>query len=94
MAVTAWDMVTEKNGSKSPLESYKPPRVSRQNTRDSESPLLPVDSTAPGARFGGFGFGRQGEKAAADRGWKINRPVDALPRKYKYHVYSSQASQQ
>ncbi|KGB77660.1 hypothetical protein I307_03527 [Cryptococcus deuterogattii 99/473] len=80
MAVTAWDMVTEKNGSKSPSESYKPPRVSRQNTRDSESPLLPVDSTAPGARFGGFGFGRQGEKAAADRGWKINRPVDALPR--------------
>lgn len=92
MAATAWDMVTEKKGSKSPLESHKPPRVSRQNTRDSESPLLP--GTAPGARFGGFGFGRQGEKAAADRGWKINRPVDALPRKYKYHVYSSQASQQ
>lgn len=94
MAATAWDMVTEKKGSKSPSVSYKPPRISRQNTRDSGRPLLPGDSTAPGARFGGFGFGRQGEKAAADRGWKINRPVDALPRKYKHHVCSPQASQQ
>lgn len=33
----------------------------------------------PGARFGGFGFGRQGEKAAAERGWKISRPVESLP---------------
>lgn len=84
MATTAWDMVTEKKRSKSPSESSKQPDgLSRLNTSGSGSPLLPANSTAPGARFGGFGFGRQGEKAAADRGWKVSRPLDVLPRKHK-----------
>ncbi|OXG34748.1 hypothetical protein C359_06205 [Cryptococcus neoformans Bt120] len=81
MAATAWDMVTEK---KSLSESSKrSDGLTSLNTSDSGSPLLPANSTAPGARFGGFGFGRQGEKAAADRGWKISRPLDALPRKHR-----------
>ncbi|EIW73472.1 hypothetical protein TREMEDRAFT_67381 [Tremella mesenterica DSM 1558] len=33
----------------------------------------------PGARFGGFGFGKQGEKQAAERGFKISRPLESLP---------------
>jgi len=72
MAATAWDMVTEKrNGSDT---------LSRSTSQHSEAPLVPESSSAPGARFGGFGFGRQGEKAAADRGFKISKPLQSLPR--------------
>jgi len=31
-------------------------------------------------RFAGFGFGRQGEKAAALKGYLISKPVESLPR--------------
>ena len=48
---------------------------------------MPQNATAPGAKFGGFGFGRQGEKAAADRGWKISRPADSLPRKQSLFIF-------
>ncbi|ODN84124.1 hypothetical protein L202_00134 [Cryptococcus amylolentus CBS 6039] len=76
MAATAWDMVTEKR-----KPSAKDPEtdLARHNTTASDTPLLP-NRTTPGAKFGGFGFGKQGEKAAAERGWKISRPTDALPR--------------
>jgi hypothetical protein len=43
-----------------------------------EVPLVP-ETTRPGAKFGGFGFGRQGEKVAADEGFKISRPIESLP---------------
>ncbi|WVQ85460.1 hypothetical protein IAT38_007625 [Cryptococcus sp. DSM 104549] len=81
MAATAWDMVTEKKRSGSPDSTTKQaPPLSRQGTNTSDTPLLPTNANAPGARFGGFGFGRQGEKQAAERGWKISKPLDALPR--------------
>lgn len=56
--------------------------MSRSTTQHSDIPLVPENSTMPGARFGGFGFGKQGEKAAAERGWKISRPVESLPREF------------
>jgi hypothetical protein len=31
-------------------------------------------------KFTGFGFGRQGEKAAASHGYLISKPVESLPR--------------
>nr|XP_031861305.1 uncharacterized protein CI109_003277 [Kwoniella shandongensis]KAA5528377.1 hypothetical protein CI109_003277 [Kwoniella shandongensis] len=91
MAATAWDMVSEKRSrSATPSgatgagggggDNEAKPTLSRSATASSDSPLLPQNTTAPGARFGGFGFGRQGEKAAAERGWKISKPADALPR--------------
>ncbi|WWC86177.1 uncharacterized protein L201_001050 [Kwoniella dendrophila CBS 6074] len=92
MAATAWDMVTEKKSSSS--SSHKSssseagdsrpaaPILGRSNTNASDSPLLPENKnkTEPGAKFGGFGFGRQGEKIAAERGWKISKPSEVLPR--------------
>lgn len=33
-----------------------------------------------GARFAGYGFGRQGEKEAGKKGFLISKPVEALPR--------------
>ncbi|ORY25655.1 hypothetical protein BCR39DRAFT_499043 [Naematelia encephala] len=89
MAATAWDMVTEKKPAPSTTTAQRPqeqsatnnsPPLSRTPSQHSDSPLLPQNSTAPGARFGGFGFGRQGERAAADRGFKISRPLESLPR--------------
>ncbi|KAK8865857.1 hypothetical protein IAR55_001005 [Kwoniella newhampshirensis] len=83
MAATAWDMVTEKKSrSETPTNGVDGDKaaLSRSATGTSDAPLLPQNSTAPGARFGGFGFGRQGEKSAAERGWKISKPADALPR--------------
>ncbi|WRT64073.1 uncharacterized protein IL334_001001 [Kwoniella shivajii] len=83
MAATAWDMVSDrKPRSSSPSESSAPP-LARSVTGSSDTPLLPVSKTVPGARFGGFGFGRQGEKAAAERGWKTSKPTEVLPRKYR-----------
>jgi hypothetical protein len=76
MAATAWDMVSEK---RKPASSTKD-GISRTNSQHSDSPLVP-EPTQPGAKFGGFGFGRQGERAAAERGYKISRPVETLPRK-------------
>lgn len=31
-------------------------------------------------RFSGFGFGRQGEKAAGLKGFLISKPLESLPR--------------
>lgn len=39
----------------------------------------PSRSSSPGWRFGGFGFGRQGEKAAEERGFTISKPLSTLP---------------
>ncbi|WVF70843.1 hypothetical protein IAT40_005637 [Kwoniella sp. CBS 6097] len=55
------------------------PGLSRSKSASSDTPLLPENSTAPGARFGGFGFGRQGEKVAVERGWNISKPSEVLP---------------
>lgn len=79
MAATAWDMVSEKR-KHSAKQSDAGPTLSRATSQHSDSPLVP-ESMKPGARFGGFGFGRQGEKVAAERGYKISRPVETLPRK-------------
>ena len=77
MAATAWDMVSEKRKHSTKQSDAG---LSRATSQHSESPLVP-ESMKPGARFGGFGFGRQGEKVAAERGYKISRPVETLPRK-------------
>jgi len=83
MAATAWDMVTEKRrGPSSTHSQTRPVPLSRASTAHSDTPLVPETATALGARFGGFGFGRQGEKAAAERGWKISRPAESLPREH------------
>ena len=37
-------------------------------------------SNGLGDRFAGYGFGRQGEKKAALRGFLVSKPVEALPR--------------
>ena len=79
MAATAWDIVSEKRKDRGPAAAAQPD-LSRHASRQSQSSLLPENSTAPGARFGGFGFGKQGEKAAADKGFKISRPLETLPR--------------
>jgi hypothetical protein len=86
MAATAWDMVTEKRRSpsstKSEVEGEGMAEVplERTGTNKSEAPLLPggVGQTMS-ERFAGFGFGRQGEKKAAEKGWKISRPLETLP---------------
>lgn len=76
MAATAWDMVSEKRAA----AASSVPDLSRSASQHSDTPLIPENATAPGARFGGFGFGRQGEKAAAAKGFKISRPLESLPR--------------
>lgn len=58
-------------------------RVSRNNTgatfRSQSSSI--TGSHLPAEGFGsGYGFGRQGEKAANLKGFMISRPVDSLPR--------------
>lgn len=53
----------------------------RQHSRNESVQSLRRDHTGASDRsnFSGLGFGRQGEKAAAQRGYMINRPVEALP---------------
>jgi len=73
-------MVSEQRRAPSAAQcSSNHPPLSRVSTQHSVTPLMPQNTTAPGVRFGGFGFGKQGEKAAAERGWKISRPMDSLP---------------
>jgi hypothetical protein len=85
MAATAWDMVTEKKeqaGSESGHSRTKSQghSLNRHTSNRSDAPLIPEHKNVlPGAKFGGFGFGRQGEKAAAERGWKISKPMESLP---------------
>ncbi|RSH91025.1 hypothetical protein EHS25_010201 [Saitozyma podzolica] len=87
MAATAWDMVTEKRQASQASHSHSASQgmtevpLERSATQASDSPLLPsgVGQTMS-ERFAGFGFGRQGEKKAAERGWKISRPMESLPR--------------
>ncbi|WWC58546.1 uncharacterized protein I303_101089 [Kwoniella dejecticola CBS 10117] len=90
MAATAWDMISERKASSSPSDAHQTgasavPPLTRSTTSSSDTPLLPEtkNKTVPGAKFGGFGFGRQGEKQAAERGWKINKPSEVLPRSIK-----------
>jgi len=77
MAATAWDIVSEKRKHSAKQSDAG---LSRSTSQYSDSPLVP-EQTKPGARFGGFGFGKQGEKVAAERGYKISRPVETLPSK-------------
>jgi hypothetical protein len=69
-AASAWDMVTDVS------EKYKDYKSQKASDAD---PLLPPGKT-PGGKFGGFGFGKQGEKAAGLRGYTISKPVESLPR--------------
>jgi len=86
MAAAAWDIVSEKR--KHPNKaSASDAGLSRSTSQHSVSPLVPNsvhETTKPGARFGGFGFGRQGEKVAAERGYKISRPVETLPSTFQF----------
>lgn len=52
----------------------------RSETQHSDAPLIPQNKASEPSRFS-FGFGKKGESAAADRGWKISRPMESLPRK-------------
>lgn len=85
MAATAWDMVSEKRRpapsttSEGSVGGSQPP-LSRSASQHSDTPLLPSANVQPGARFGGFGFGKQGERQAAERGFKISRPLETLPK--------------
>jgi hypothetical protein len=90
MAAAAWDMVSEKRKPSSNSGSGQSDLgdLSRTSTKtghtqpkyasSSDEPLVP-ERVMPGAKFGGFGFGKQGEKAAAERGWKISKPMESLP---------------
>lgn len=79
MAATAWDMVSEKRKASSRSASENGLSRAPSSAAGAEDPLVP-QTTRPGAKFGGFGFGKQGEKKAADRGFKISRPMESLPR--------------
>ncbi|WWC66435.1 uncharacterized protein I206_100337 [Kwoniella pini CBS 10737] len=83
MAATAWDMITDKKPISDAGQTAQAPPLTRSTTSSSDTPLLPEtkNKTIPGAKFGGFGFGRQGERQAAERGWKISKPSEVLPRK-------------
>jgi len=83
MAATAWDIVSEKRKHNHSAKQSDA-GLSRSTSQFSDSPLVP-EQTKPGARFGGFGFGKQGEKVAAERGYKISRPVETLPSKLSCH---------
>jgi hypothetical protein len=74
MAATAWDIVSEKRKHSAKQSDAG---LSRSTSQYSDSPLVP-EQPKPGARFG---FGKQGEKVAAERGYKISRPVETLPSK-------------
>jgi len=52
-----------------------PKHVPRHDTGDSG-----VSRSTTGTSKSGFGFGRQGEKAAELKGFILNRPVESLPR--------------
>jgi hypothetical protein len=74
MATTAWDIATEKRSH---------PGSHRANKSEiaiiSDVPLVP-ESVRPGAKFGGFGFGKQGlGPGQGERGIKISRPMESLP---------------
>lgn len=51
------------------------PSVGRMGSKESS---IGAESTKD--RFAGFGFGRQGEKAAGLKGYLISKPVESLPR--------------
>jgi hypothetical protein len=89
MAATAWDIVsvTRKHNHSAKQSDAG---LSRSTSQFSDSPLVP-EQTKPGARFGGFGFGKQGEKVAAERGYKISRPVETLPREFKCALKQTKA---
>lgn len=76
-AATAWDMV---NGASEKFAEYK--QSKKQASDNNDEPLIPPGKNTPGGKFGGFGFGKQGEKAAGLRGYTISKPVESLPREY------------
>jgi hypothetical protein len=90
MAATAWDIVSEKRKHNHSAKNSDA-GLSRSTSQYSDTPLVP-EQTKPGARFGGFGFGKQGEKVAAERGYKISRPVETLPREFKCALKQTKAN--
>ncbi|KAF5329653.1 hypothetical protein D9619_008922 [Psilocybe cf. subviscida] len=64
---------------KVPIPSSPPSFVSNLYTGSSFSSADTKDTKSE-ERFAGFGFGRQGEKAAALKGFMISKPVESLPR--------------
>ncbi|KJA17876.1 hypothetical protein HYPSUDRAFT_999469 [Hypholoma sublateritium FD-334 SS-4] len=63
----------------SPMSS-PPPFVSNLYTGMTNSSRATDEETKDEKKFAGFGFGRQGEKAAALKGYLISKPVESLPR--------------
>lgn len=75
-----------RTGSQSTYTSSEPKSKHKNGARGDDGLLVPgsqSDETSgqegvrPGARFGGFGFGKQGER---DGKIKISRPMETLPR--------------
>jgi len=63
-------------------KSVLPPPVQRAASSASTlyGPSPSEKKSSLGARFAGYGFGRQGEKEAGKKGFLISKPVEALPR--------------
>lgn len=73
------DLKTTYQGVMAP--SPPPSFHSHSNSVADEKSGFSLDAdTAPAAKFSGFGFGRQGEKAAAAKGFLISKPLESLPR--------------
>jgi hypothetical protein len=82
-SVTSWRETTKdvlpKVRDLRPTMISSPPPPSFHSLSKSVDEKDSYDSEASVNRVG-YGFGRQGEKAAANRGYLITRPVEALPR--------------
>lgn len=69
---------------RSTADPYVEPRLTASTDRtavDKSSTVTHEPSTprSPGWRFGGFGFGKQSQKASSERGITISKPVGTLP---------------
>lgn len=64
-------------------EGYMEPRLTASTDRTAVNKLNatgePSSPRSPGWRFGGFGFGKQSQKSASERGITISKPVGTLP---------------
>jgi len=65
------------------LPSYHSPSPSR--SLDEKGGYYDSEAAPPASRIG-YGFGRQGEKAAANKGYLITKPVETLPRYLPKHT--------
>lgn len=69
-----------KEAKKSPLPTYVPDNQVRHLPTGGSAHTASSSVSSVGKESPGFGFGRQGEKAAALQGFLISKPVESLPR--------------